>query len=71
MDDSFRSSIASIRRTFDGQEIYPTLQEKASNLHYFIIKNHSFLDGNKRIAATMFLYFLDRNNALFFGDCKA
>lgn len=70
-DDSFRSSIASIHQTFDGQEIYPTLQEKASNLLYFIIKNHSFLDGNKRIAATMFLYFLDRNNALFFGDCKA
>ncbi len=65
-DDSFRSSIASIHQTFDGQEIYPTLQEKASNLLYFIIKNHSFLDGNKRIAATMFLYFLDRNNALFF-----
>ena len=70
-DDSFRSSIASIHQTFDGQEINPTLQEKAANLLYFIIKNHSFLDGNKRIAATMFLYFLDRNNALFFGDCKA
>lgn len=51
--------------------MYPTLQERASNLLYFIIKNHSFLDGNKRIAATMFLHFLDCNNVLFFGDCKA
>ena len=53
---------------FAGQEIYPTLQEKAANPLYFVVKNHSFLDGNKRIAATMFLYFLDRNGALF--TCK-
>ena len=49
-------------------EIYPTLQEKAANLLYLITKNHSFLDGNKRIAATMFLYFLDRNGILYDED---
>lgn len=69
-DDSFKGSIGNIYQSFDGQDIYPSLQEKAANLLYFVVKNHSFLDGNKRIAATMFLYFLDRNNALFDGDRK-
>lgn len=64
-DDSFKGSIGNIYQSFGGQEIYPSLQEKAANLLYFIIKNHSFLDGNKRIAATLFLYFLHRNDALF------
>ena len=64
-DESFRSSIGDIYQTFDGKDVYPSLQEKAANLLYFVVKNHSFLDGNKRIAATMFLYFLDRNGALF------
>ncbi len=64
-DDSFKGSIGSIYQSFGGQEIYPTLEEKAANLLYFVIKNHSFSDGNKRIAATMFLYFLDKNQALF------
>lgn len=64
-DDSFRGSIGDIYQTFDGKELYPTLQEKAANLLYFVTKNHSFNDGNKRIAATMFLYFLDKNNWLF------
>ncbi len=64
-DDSFKGSIGNIYQSFDGREIYPSLQEKAANLLYFVVKNHSFLDGNKRIAATMFLYFLDRNGALF------
>lgn len=63
-DDSFRSSIAAIYQTFDGVEIYPSVQEKAANLLYLIVKNHSFHDGNKRIAATIFLYFLDRNGLL-------
>lgn len=63
-DDSFKSSINSIYQTFAGEEIYPSLEEKAANLLYFITKNHSFSDGNKRIAATMFLYFLEKNNAL-------
>ena len=67
-DDSFKGSIGNIYQSFAGQELYPSLEEKAANLLYFVTKNHSFLDGNKRIAATMFLYFLDRNNALFDSD---
>lgn len=64
-DDSFKGSIGDIYQTFDGIELYPSLQVKAANLLYFVTKNHSFWDGNKRIAATMFLYFLDRNGALY------
>ena len=58
-DDSFKGSIGNIYQSFAGEEIYPSLEEKAANLLYFVTKNHSFADGNKRIAATMFLYFLD------------
>ena len=64
-DDSFKGCIGNIYQTFDGKEVYPTLQEKAANLLYFLTKDHSFLDGNKRIAATLFLYFLDKNCALY------
>lgn len=64
-DDSFKGSIGNIYQTFGGQDVYESLEEKAANLLYFVTKNHSFFDGNKRIAATMFLYFLDRNDALF------
>ena len=64
-DDSFKGSIGNIYQSFDGHDIYPTLQEKAANLLYFVTKNHSFIDGNKRIAATIFLYFLDRNEILY------
>lgn len=64
-DDSFKGSIGNIYQSFDGADVYPTLEEKAANLLYFVTKNHSFSDGNKRIAATMFLYFLDRNGILF------
>ena len=64
-DSSFEGSIGNIYQSFAGQDLYPTLEEKAAHLLYFVTKNHSFLDGNKRIAATMFLYFLDRNGALF------
>ena len=64
-DDSFKGSIGNIYQSFGGKEIYPSLEEKAANLLYFVTKNHSFLDGNKRIAATMFLYFLDRNGMLY------
>ena len=64
-DGSFKGSIGNIYQSFAGQEIYPTLEEKAANLLYFVTKNHSFWDGNKRIAATMFLYFLDRNGILY------
>ena len=69
-DDSFRGSIGNIYQSFDGKELYPSLEEKATHLLYFVTKNHSFLDGNKRIAATMFLYFLDRNGVLFAGGEK-
>lgn len=66
-DDSFRSSIAVIYQSFDGKELYSSTEEKAANLLYLVIKNHSFLDGNKRIACGLFLYFLDRNGLLFRG----
>ncbi len=69
-DDSFKSSIAAIYQSFGGCDIYPSLEEKAANLLYFIVKNHSFHDGNKRIAATLFLYFLDKNEALFIDGSK-
>ena len=64
-DDSFMGSIGNIYQSFAGQELYPTMEEKAAHLLYFITKNHSFYDGNKRIAAAMFLYFLDKNGVLF------
>jgi len=64
-DGSFEGSIGNIYQSFAGQDLYPTIEEKAAHLLYFVTKNHSFLDGNKRIAATMFLYFLDRNGVLF------
>lgn len=69
-DDSFKSSINAIYQTFGGQDVYPTLEEKAANLLYLITKNHSFSDGNKRIAAALFIYFLDKNNALFIDGKK-
>lgn len=69
-DDSFKGSIGAIYQSFGGQDIYPTLQEKAANLLYFVVKNHSFSDGNKRIAAAVFLYFLDKNNHLFINGEK-
>ena len=64
-DDSFKGSIGAIYQSYGGEDLYPTLEEKAANLLYFVTKNHSFSDGNKRISAAMFLYFLDRNGALF------
>jgi prophage maintenance system killer protein len=64
-DDSFRASVGDIYAGFAGQDAYPSVEEKAANLLYFVVKNHSFLDGNKRIAAALFLYFLDRNGLLF------
>ncbi len=64
-DDSFKGSIGNIYQSFAGVEIYPTLEEKAANLLYLVTKNHSFFDGNKRIAASMFLFFLDKNGVLF------
>lgn len=64
-DNSLKSSITTIYQTFDGRELYPSVEEKAANLLYFVIKNHSFVDGNKRIAASIFLWFLDRNRILY------
>lgn len=69
-DDSFKGSIGNIYQSFAGRELYPTLEEKAAHLLYFVTKNHSFYDGNKRIAATMFLYFLDKNGVLFIDGKK-
>ncbi|RBL88578.1 Fic family protein [Chitinophaga flava] len=64
-DDSFRSSLAVIYQTFDGRELYPSIEEKAAHLLYFVVKNHSFSDGNKRIAAFLFVWFIDKNNLLY------
>jgi len=64
-DDSFKGSIENIYQTFDGIDLYPTTEEKAAHLLYFVVKNHSFSDGNKRIAAFLFLWFLERNNLLY------
>ena len=69
-DDSFKGSIGNIYQSFGGKDVYESLEEKAANLLYFVTKNHSFFDGNKRIAATMFLYFLDKNAALFVDGKK-
>ena len=69
-DDSFKGAIGNIYQSFGGEDVYPSTQEKAANLLYFLVKDHCFLDGNKRIAATLFLYFLDKNNALYIGDNK-
>jgi prophage maintenance system killer protein len=64
-DDSFKSSIGQIYQTFGGDELYPSIEEKAAMLLYLVTKNHSFSDGNKRIAATLFLWFMDRNGILY------
>ena len=67
-DDSFKSSIGQIYQTFGGQELYPSVEEKAAMLLYLVTKNHSFSDGNKRIAATLFLWFMDRNGILYTSE---
>lgn len=67
-DDSFQGSLAAIYQTFDGYYVYPSVEEKAANLLYFVIKNHSFSDGNKRIAAFLFVWFMEKNNILYRGD---
>ena len=67
-DDSFKSSIGQIYQTFDGVELYPSTEEKAAMLLYLVTKNHSFSDGNKRIAATLFLWFLNNNRILYRED---
>lgn len=67
-DDSFKSSIGQIYQTFDGVELYPSVEEKAAMLLYLVTKNHSFSDGNKRIAAMLFLWFMERNGILYRVD---
>lgn len=67
-DDSFKSSIGQIYQTFCGEELYPSVEEKAAMLLYLVTKNHSFSDGNKRIAATLFLWFLNNNGILYRAD---
>jgi prophage maintenance system killer protein len=64
-DESFKGSLAAIYQTFDGHYVYPSVEEKAANLLYFVIKNHSFSDGNKRIAAFLFVWFLEKNHILY------
>ncbi len=67
-DESFKSSLGAIYQTFDGKDLYPSIEEKAANLLYLVVKNHSFSDGNKRIAAALFVWFLDRNKILYKAD---
>ncbi len=64
-DEKLRSIIGAINQTFDGQELYKTVEEKAANLLYLTVKDHPFIDGNKKIAAILFVYFLDKNHFLF------
>ena len=67
-DQSFHSSIGQIYQTWDGQDLYPSVEEKAAMLLYLVVKNHSFSDGNKRIAATLFLWFMENNRILYSAD---
>jgi len=67
-DNSFQGSLAAIYQTFGGHDLYPSVEEKAANLLYFVIKNHSFSDGNKRIAAFLFVWFLEKNALLYRPD---
>lgn len=67
-DNSFSSSLDTIYQTFDGKDLCPSIEEKAAHLFYFIVKNHSFVDGNKRIAAAIFTWFLERNGLLYKSD---
>ena len=67
-DGSFHSSIGQIYQTLDGIDFYPSVEEKAAMLLYLVVKNHSFSDGNKRIAATLFLWFMENNRILYSSD---
>ena len=67
-DDSFKSSIGQIYQTFGGEDLYPSVEEKAAMLLYLVVKNHSFTDGNKRIAAMLFLWFMEKNGILYSTD---
>ena len=67
-DESFKSSIGQIYQTFGGADLYPSVEEKAAMLLYLVVKNHSFSDGNKRIAAMLFLWFMENNGILYSKD---
>ena len=67
-DDSFKSSIGQIYQTFGGEDLYPSVEEKAAMLLYLVVKNHSFSDGNKRIAVMLFLWFMEKNGILYSAD---
>jgi prophage maintenance system killer protein len=67
-DEGLAGSLAAVMQSFGGQEMYPSLEEKAAHLLYFLVKNHHFVDGNKRIAAALFLWFLQKNQALYRAD---
>jgi prophage maintenance system killer protein len=67
-DESFQSSLSAIYQTFEGNDLYPSIEEKAAHLLYFVIKNHSFSDGNKRIGAFLFVWFLEKNGILYKAD---
>ncbi len=67
-DEGLEGSLSAVMQTFGGQEVYPSLEEKAAHLLYFLVKNHHFVDGNKRIAAALFLWFLQKNLALYSAD---
>jgi len=67
-DQSFRTSLDTIYQTFDGKDLYPSIEEKAAHLLYFVVKNHSFVDGNKRIAAAIFTWFMEKNGLLYSID---
>ena len=67
-DNSLRGALAAVVQTFGGRDVYPSLEEKAAHMLYFLVKNHPFVDGNKRIAAALFLWFLEKNGALYRAD---
>ena len=67
-DDSFKGSLENIYQTFDGLDLYKTVEEKSAHLLYFVVKNHSFTDGNKRIAAFLFVWFLEKNKLLYTAE---
>jgi prophage maintenance system killer protein len=67
-DDSLKGALGAVMQTFDGKEVYPSIEEKAANLLYFLVKDHPFVDGNKRIGAALFLWFMEKNDALYRPD---
>jgi prophage maintenance system killer protein len=67
-DRSLRGSLGAVMQSFDGRDLYPSLEEKAAHLLYFLVKNHSFVDGNKRVAAALFLWFMGKNGILYRAD---